>query len=408
MALDLSSQLTLVFDETMVLHRILEIFTALFAPQTIVFWVLEDSAVTTTLTWPKTLPVPPSVPSTPVNAETTPAGFRLGIPYKETTIGIIEVDGLAFPVYRERYLSLALAVAGVCGLAVANARAHRMLETALADLKRENARNILLSDELQTINGQLEERVRQRTDELEHTLIQLREEIEQRKAAEGVIRDQLAEKTILLRELHHRVRNNFQFIISMLSMQARKVQDPALLLALSESRNRIRTMAAVHDKVSAAQDMSRIDLGGYVRFITSSLLSLYGVRPGQVTLSLAIPDMVIDINTAIPVGLILNEVVANSLKHAFPDGMQGEVFLEIRDEGASLSIVCRDNGVGMPQGYDWENPDRVGLLIVHSLVEQLQGTIEKVPGTGTQFHIRVQKVPGESGMVRGTYNQVAE
>jgi two-component sensor histidine kinase len=149
-------------------------------------------------------------------------------------------------------------------------------------------------------------------------------------------------------------------------------------------------------------------MAGFVRYITSSLVSLYQIKPGLVTVNLDIPDVVLDINTAIPLGLILNELIANSLKHAFPGGTKGEICLIIHDEGPALTIICRDNGEGMPDGYDWENPDTVGLVLVHTLVDQLQGTIEKEPGVGTRFLIRVRKVSGESGPVRGTYNQVQD
>jgi two-component sensor histidine kinase len=167
-------------------------------------------------------------------------------------------------------------------------------------------------------------------------------------------------------------------------------------------------MAFIHEKLWAAQDLSRIEMAGYVRAITSGLFSLYQVKPGLVSLAIDIPDVVIDINTAIPVGLILNELMGNSLKHAFLGGTTGEITLVIRDEGSTLSIICQDNGAGMPPGYDWENPDTVGLVLVHSLVGQLQGTIEKEPGNGTRFLIRLQKASGESGTVRGTYNQITE
>jgi two-component sensor histidine kinase len=409
MALDLSSQLTLILDEKMVLQQILEIFSTLFAPQTIVFRVMENGAVVTTLTLPRDLPVPPPLSDiSMVQPEITPAGFSLPIPYKEDTVGVIAVEGLAFPDHRERYLSLALAVAGVCGLAIANARTHNRLGIVLSDLQREYARSSHLGEELRKANDQLEERVRKRTAELENAMDQLREEIQERIDAEGIIRDQLAEKTVLLRELHHRVKNNLQLITSMLSSQVRKVHDPSLQLALNETKNRIRTMSAVHEKLWAARDLSRIDLGAYTRYITSSLFPLYGITPGQVTLMLDIPDIVIDINTAIPVGLILNELIANSLKHAFPGGTKGEIILEIRDEASNLTILCRDNGAGMPEGYDWENPDTVGLILIHSLVDQLQGTMEKEPGPGTVLRIRVRKSSDESGTMRGTYNQVPE
>lgn len=406
MALDLSSQLTLVLDEEMVLGRILEIFTILFAPQRIIFYVIAEGAVKKTLVFPASLK---EFPLADLNAdlpEITPAGFCLRIPYKEETIGIIDVDGLAFPAHRERYLSLALSIVGVCGLSLINARTHRRLETALSDLRQENARSLRLSDELRVTNEQLEERVRERTKELENTALHLAEEVAQRRAAEETVRCQLDEKTILLRELHHRVKNNLQIIMSLLSLQAHKMPDPAFHLALMESQNRIRIISAVHEMLLTSPDLARIDLHTVVSKIAANLLSLYQVKPETIALSIDIPDIVVDINTAIPLGLVLNELVSNSLKHAFPGGRPGGIFITIRDNDAALVITCRDDGVGMTPGSDWENPDTVGFILINGLTGQLGGTIEKEPGAGTCFCIRVQKVPGTSKKVRGTFNDL--
>ena len=406
MALDLSSQLTLVLDEEMVLQRIVEIFEALFAPQRLVFHVMSNGSVIKTLTYPKSRNVTGPLDLQRDLPETTPAGFRLRIPYKDETIGIIEVDGLAFPEYRERYLSLALAVAGVCGLAAANARTHNHLEAALSDLRTEHALSLRLSGELQVINEHLEDRVRERTAELENATRHLEEEVKQRRAAEEVVRSQLDEKTILLRELHHRVKNNLQLIASMLSIQSRKVTDPPLALALSESRNRIRTMSLIHEKLWAAQDLSKIDLDALVRQIPSNILSLYRIAPGTVSISMNITRVSVDINTAIPLGLVLNELFSNALKHAFPDGRTGKIVLTIQDVNDGLLVRFADNGIGMPQGYDWENPDTVGLILINSLVQQMQGTIEKESGAGTRFLIRLPEVAGASVTMRGTYNTI--
>lgn len=246
---------------------------------------------------------------------------------------------------------------------------------------------------------ELQRLVKERTADLEA-------EIERRKDAEQVIRTALAEKEILLKELHHRVKNNLQIISSMLNLQAKKMKDPSLQQALRESLNRIRTISAVHEKILTSHDLSRIDLQAYVRHLVNNLLSLYHTKPGTITPVIEITEIFVDINTAIPLGLVLNELVANSLKHAFPDGRCGEIAVTVRDEGHILVITCGDNGVGMPDGYDWENPDTVGLILVHSLIDQLRGTIEKIPGEGTRFRIVIQKSSDGNSPIRGTYNPV--
>jgi two-component sensor histidine kinase len=409
MALDLTSQLTQVMDETEVLDRILEIFVTLFAPERIVFWVMKDGSVAAFLTYPRS----GFTPSGHLDPDRdlpgiTPTGFRVPIPAREETIAIIQVDGIAFPEYRERYLSLAITMAGVCGLAISNARAHSRLESALADLKKENARNVQLSDELRVINEELEDRVRHRTSELESAMILLKEENRQRTAAEEDIRRRLDEKMIILRELHHRVRNNLQLITSIISIQVRKVSDPALQMALSETKNRIRTMSIIHDGLSTAEDLSRIDLPELVRPIPVRLVSLYRIPPGSVAINLDISREVVDINMAIPLALILNELFSNALKHAFNGTHGGAIVVNIIGEQDWLTIRFADDGIGLPAGFDWENPDTVGLMLVNSLVQQLQGTIEREPGAGTRFLIRVRKNSESRGTLRGTYNRVPE
>jgi PAS domain S-box-containing protein len=273
----------------------------------------------------------------------------------------------------------------------------------ITDLKGDQRGVVIIVQDVTLQRGmtrELQRLVKERTADLEA-------DIELRKEAEQRIRGALAEKEILVKELHHRVKNNLQIISSMLNLQAKKMKDPVLQQALKESLNRIRTLSAVHEKVLSSQDLSRIDLKAYVRHLVNNLLALYAVKPGSITVTVEIPDIFVDINTAIPLGLVLNELVANSLKHAFPDGRTGEVAITIRDEDRALAISCGDDGIGMPPGYDWENPDTVGLILVISLVGQLEGTIKKLPGGGTHFVIMVpQSSDDKDSPIRGTYNTV--
>ncbi|NMB78175.1 MAG: hypothetical protein GYA23_03680 [Methanomicrobiales archaeon] len=417
MALDLCSQLTLVLDEDAVQHRILEIFSLLFAPKCIIFRVMEQDILRSTLIWPEERSAPgwtaefPAPDSGRPDArrgvpDTIPGGFRVAIPFKEEIVGIIEVHGIAFPEYQERYLSLALAIAGVCGLSLVNARTHRKLEAALIDLRHEHDQTLRLDEELRLMNEELEERVRIRTRDLEMTARNLAEEVNQRKAAEQVIRSQLDEKSLLVRELDHRVKNNLQIISSMLSIQSHKVTDPSLQLVLSESRNRIRTISKIHEMVFAARDFSHIDINGFIRQIPSTLFTLYQVPPQKIAVNLELQDIFVDINTAIPLGLILNELFANSIKHAFPGARTGTISLKAEEEDMGLVLCYCDNGIGLPAGYDWENPDRVGQILINGLVQQLDGTIEKLPKDGTAFRIRLPRKPAGSCAMRGTYNEL--
>lgn len=406
MALDLSSQLTVVRDESTVLERTLEIFIVLFAPKKTIFWVMENGSIVRTLTSPPASSSPPPPPPSREIPAITDTGFLLKIPYKDETIGIVEVEGVAFADHRDHYLSLALSFAGVCGLAIANARIHMRLENALADLRREYDHSSALAGELRVVNESLEERVRERTAELEQTAKNLAEEVKQRKTAEESVRDQLEQKTVLLRELHHRVKNNLQLIMSMSSIQSRKVSDPSLKLALTENRNRIRTMSAIHEKLWSSGDLSRIDLESLIRQIPSNLIALYQVPHGKVSITFDMQKITVDINTAIPLGLVVNELFSNALKHAFPGERKGEVVLSAQEDATGLVLRFADNGVGLPAGYDWQNADSVGLILTRSLVDQLDGTLEREPGSGTVFVIRLKRSSGGSGTVRGTYNEL--
>jgi len=235
---------------------------------------------------------------------------------------------------------------------------------------------------------ELEQQVRSRTQELETSL---------------------NEKALLLREIHHRVRNNFQIIISLLSLQSRSIGEEKVAQAMQESQNRIRAMAFVHEKLYTSADLDRIDLEPYVNYLTTQLLNLYAVRPRTISLIVDVKNIFVDINTAIPLGLVINELVSNSLKHAFPDGRKGRITISIRDDDPKgLILTYEDNGVGFPEGFNWQETDSLGFRLIRGLIDQINGTIEHEPGKGTRFTIRVMKKSDEQGRHYGTFNPVPE
>jgi two-component sensor histidine kinase len=138
-------------------------------------------------------------------------------------------------------------------------------------------------------------------------------------------------------------------------------------------------------------DIATIDLDNYLRFLGKQLFQFYGVHGTGIILNTHIQDINLNINTAIPVGLIINELVSNSLKHAFPDGKKGEISLAIQRENAIITILFKDNGVGIPQDFDWRNAESLGLRLVIMLVEQHDGTIELDRSSGTMFTIIVKE-----------------
>jgi PAS domain S-box-containing protein len=197
----------------------------------------------------------------------------------------------------------------------------------------------------------------------------------------------LEEKVILLREIHHRVRNNLQLIISLLNLQSRFIGDGKARQAVRESQNRVRAMSHVYKKLYESPDLAKIDLENYIRFLGTSLFQFYGMNTKRIVLTARIQDIGVGINTAIPVGLIVNELLSNSLKHAFSDGREGEISVEVRQQDSRLTIMYRDNGVGIPPDLDWRNAGSLGLQLVKLLVEQEDGSIELDRHEGTAFTI---------------------
>jgi PAS domain S-box-containing protein len=219
--------------------------------------------------------------------------------------------------------------------------------------------------------------------------------ITERKKAEEQIKASLKEKEILLQEVHHRVKNNMQIISSLLNLQSRHVKDKESLGLFKSSQNRVKSMALIHERLYQSKDFTRIDVADYVQNLTNHLFITYGISKDAVKLKMNIKDIFLDINTAIPCALIINELVSNSLKHAFPNGKKGEIQISMsplsKDE---IELVVGDNGVGMLEDANLKNTKSLGLYLVSMLAEdQLHGEIklDKTEGTAFRFRLRVKK-----------------
>jgi PAS domain S-box-containing protein len=203
------------------------------------------------------------------------------------------------------------------------------------------------------------------------------------------LRAALEEKEVLLKEIHHRVKNNLQVIASMLSLQAASIQDEASRAQLLESQHRVRTIALVHEKLYCSKDFTRIPFRTYAEELASYLHHSLAKTGGQVVLDCQIDDVEIEVSTAIPLALILNELLSNALKHAFPDGREGRVTLALSQapEGPYEFSVA-DDGVGFPAGLDFRSTESMGLQIVTILAQQIGGVLAMRRDGGTTFVLR--------------------
>jgi len=243
----------------------------------------------------------------------------------------------------------------------------------------------MMESEIRSLNTVLEQRVKDRTEALSKANEALEEENAQRLEAEGKLRGSYDEKVILLKEIHHRVKNNLQIIASLLNLQSRYIKDEPTIAAIRESQNRIRAMALVHEKLYRADDIAHISLNDYIQFLGTGLFQFYDARTRGIQLMLEIHDVDVDINSAIPLGLIINELISNSLKYAFPEGKHGEIAIRVQKDGSTLTILFTDNGIGIPGDLDWQNTQSLGLRLVNTLVDQMNGTIVLDRSAGTRF-----------------------
>jgi len=247
-----------------------------------------------------------------------------------------------------------------------------------------------IGEELNRQRDHLAELVEERTAELRQANQDLQHEIEERRKAEQQLRASLREKTILLQEIHHRVKNNLQVIASLLDMQALSTQDPSVNHLLQDSRNRVRAMALVHERLCTSSDLSCIYMPEYINSLTSYLGRAYSSQAPGVTLNVAVDEVSIDLDLAIPCGLLLSELVSNALKHAFSstEKRDGVIDVELRaGPSGRLTLSVSDNGIGLPPGLRLEAASSLGLQLMSALVHQVGGVLELDRNHGTAFKI---------------------
>jgi PAS domain S-box-containing protein len=212
------------------------------------------------------------------------------------------------------------------------------------------------------------------------------DDITEIKRAEVAMTASLREKEALLKEIHHRVKNNLQVISSLISLQALSINDGAAATAFQDIQNRIKSMAIIHEHLYLSKNFASIAFGDYIGDIVHSLFQSFDIIPGRIVFRTDIKDISLGIDTAVPCGLIINELVTNSLKHAFPDGRKGEIFIAMaRDKKGGYILSIKDNGTGTPQQIDLERTPTLGLRLVNILAQQINGRIEVRGNGGIEF-----------------------
>ena len=232
-------------------------------------------------------------------------------------------------------------------------------------------------------------------------------DITERKRAEVRLRWALKEKETLLREVNHRVRNNLAVIDGILQLQAHQAQEPNLAAALRDSRNRVRSIAIVHESLYRAKELARIDFADYIQGLCRHLFRAHGVDEGRIELRLDVKKVEVALELAIPLGLLLNELVSNALHHAFPAERSGwlAVSLKQEDEGR-IVLAVQDNGIGLPQEVELVRPPTLGFDIVKSLLQQIGGRMAVVRVGGTKVTIECwQMQSGETASIEETNSE---
>jgi PAS domain S-box-containing protein len=224
--------------------------------------------------------------------------------------------------------------------------------------------------------------------EAEQALAQANEDLEHRVAERtAALQASLQEKEVLLKEIHHRVKNNLQVITSLLSLQHAAIDDPHTRALFEESERRIGAMALVHETLYQTGDLGRFDLAQYIPTLSTQLLHAYGVDPQRVAVHLALAEVTLPLDMAVPCGLILHKLLSNGLQHAFPDGQTGTITVTLTHAADRVTLTVHDDGCGVPVALDVHHTESLGLLLVDALAVQLDGTVALERAGGTAFTV---------------------
>ena len=263
------------------------------------------------------------------------------------------------------------------------------LEATNLALRNEITQRQLAEEALQRANQELELRVTERTKELALSNESLQLEIAERKSTEIKLKELLGEKELLLQEIHHRVKNNLQVISSLLDLQSQYIKEKETLEVFRESQKRVKSMALVHEQLYQSKNFRQINFADYLKNLTSYLFNAYPINTDKIKLKLNIEYVNLNINTAIPCGLIICELVSNALKYAFPTSREGTIDIAFySDSDKNFTLIIRDDGIGFNQNIDFNSVKSLGLKLVSLLANQLEATLEFNSSAGTKVCLK--------------------
>jgi two-component sensor histidine kinase len=252
-------------------------------------------------------------------------------------------------------------------------------DEAVAEAMEEGAQDYL-------VKGQIETRALPRA--LRHAIERFRL-LARAALANTELERRVQEKDLMLSEIHHRVKNSLQVVSSLLRLEAGRIQDPVVGEMLQTTQNRIRSMALIHQTLYQSRDFAEVDFQAFLQSFLPTLVQSYSIHPEAISLDYHVAEIRLPIDAAIPCGLIVNELISNALKHAFPDGRRGTITIEfVKQAEDYVTLSVEDDGVGVPEGFRFEDSETLGIQLVYMLAGQLGGavTVERSPLTRFQVN----------------------
>ncbi|HTW64525.1 MAG TPA: histidine kinase dimerization/phosphoacceptor domain -containing protein [Bryobacteraceae bacterium] len=265
-------------------------------------------------------------------------------------------------------------------------------ELAVA-IMRAGAQDYLLKGDMARLAPAVEReirdaRIRRERMQAERALTESRERLTAQAAAMDRQTELLRQRETMLREIHHRVKNNMQVMSSLLSLQSRAASTLEIRRMLEDNQNRIQSMALLHEILYQSEDLAIVDFSKYLMRMVHHLFLSYGVDNRRIRLKTELDPIGLELDDALPSGLLISEVISNSLKHAFPDGREGEVQIVLRRQSAAtVSLLLSDDGVGLPEGLNWETSRSLGLRLVRALADQLHARLDIRAQGGTEISL---------------------